>query len=198
MLRNCIICNTVFDSKNNVAKTCSDTCRVEKDRRYRRERYMAQCRPSAQRKCIICETTFSPRGPQKMCSPECAAINTQDRARAYYAPRRAKPRQCAVCGVTFRPNAQQKACSSECAAIRKQEWYRAYYESHRYRISKQARQYRAANKEMISEQKRQWRIDNPEQARRQDAARSHRYLKGKRALMSQREIERLKEILECP
>jgi predicted nucleic acid-binding Zn ribbon protein len=140
MFKNCQVCKKEFEAKQANYKTCSESCRKEKEKRYHKLRYssnreefikLASNRSKKEpvsNNCVICLKIFTNRKSTKCCSEKCRLelnrINSNDRHN-----RLKKESECKICGNAFVSNkTRNKYCSKECIkkyhAVKQRSYYK--------------------------------------------------------------------------
>lgn len=132
-LKNCIICNKVWQPNRRTAVVCSFECARERDkRRVAQLRSQSNVRPQSGRPyytprvkeyiktCLICDQTFNTNNAnKKICSSECLVERhkQQDKRRR---KRLLKYGSCIECGKQFiKRGARYYTCSDKCSAARR-------------------------------------------------------------------------------
>lgn len=68
MIKQCVVCGGEFEARTSRVKACSPACSHALERDAENKRRASK---TLIRVCVVCESTFRPKGPQKVCSHKC-------------------------------------------------------------------------------------------------------------------------------
>lgn len=126
--RTCAHCGSEFSTKNT-NKTCSETCKHENSKKYKREWLRRKEGVSEFVKCVMCGIEFNRSGKKECCSKSCEIKRTTKVKMEYYAQNReriiayqketygksGKEKKCKWCGIKFTPkDGRKQHCSQMC------------------------------------------------------------------------------------